>query len=301
MGNIADALKKAGVELTDLAEAGDEQKTGSQEVGGGLADGGPDRSAGKDFAHATNERTTGTVTYGPRNERINLVLNNPGTTAEAFRLLRSKILFPRDGKSRPRTIMIASSAPGEGKSFISVNLAVTIAKGLDQYALLVDCDLRQPSLADLLGMVPGDNRGLADYLTEDLDLADLIRRTPVEKLSLLPGGTPPRNPAELLTSVRMSRLVNELSGRYSDRFIIFDTPPFQVASESLVLANKVDGVVVVVGYGKSDRVKVREMIDTIGPDKVLGVVFNGQKDGYIKKKMLDPYGTYGKYYNSSKN
>ena len=195
--------------------------------------------------------------------------------------------------------MVASSAPEEGKSFVSVNLAVAIAKGLDQHSLLVDCDLRRPSLAGLLGLDKGNNRGLAEYLQEKNDLSELICRTSVGKLSVLPSGSVPQNPAELLTSARMSRLVNELSGRYSDRLIIFDSPPFQVASESLVLAKKVDGVVLVVRYGKSDRTKIKTMVETIGKERIIGIVFNGQKESFIKKKMFDPYGSYGKYYKST--
>ena len=98
------------------------------------------------------------------------------------------------------------------ESFVSVNLAVAIAKGLDQHALLVDCDLRRPSLAGLLGMGGGDNRrGLTEYLQGEEELEELITRTSVGKLSLISSGASPQNPAELVTSVRMSRLVNELS------------------------------------------------------------------------------------------
>jgi exopolysaccharide/PEP-CTERM locus tyrosine autokinase len=213
-------------------------------------------------------------------------------------MLRSRILFPQDGKIRPRTIMVTSSAPQEGKSFVSVNLAVAMARGLDQHSLLVDCDLRYPSLAGLLGLGGVCKRGLTEYLQEECDLPELISKTVVEKLSLLPCGSIPANPAELLVSSRMINLVEELSGRYSDRFIIFDSPPFQVASEAVVLSQKVDGVVLVVGSGKSDRRKIKEMIDNIGQDKIIGVVFNGYKESSLKKRMFDPYGGYGKYYGS---
>lgn len=296
MGNIADALQKAGVKLDDQQPA---EETGSADAPFEHVEPSQETSYQVGAVNGTANRTVRSVTLGPWNERINLVLNNVDQAAEAFRVLRSKILFPKDGKSRPRTIMVASSAPEEGKSFVSVNLAVAIAKGLDQYALLVDCDLRRPSLAGLLGLTTENNHGLTEYLREEAELGDLICRTTVDKLSLLPSGSVPQNPAELLTSVRMSRLVNELSGRYSDRFIIFDSPPFQIASESLVLAKNVDGVVLVIGYGKGDRTRVRAMIDTIGQEKVLGVVFNGQKESYLKRKMFDPYGSYGKYYHYS--
>ena len=298
MGNIADALKKAGVEIADQTQG--EVKT----EGRVAAIEQPSTRQASTVRVVESENpigdTSGLIAAGPWNERIQIVLDSMGPVSESFKVLRSKILFPKDGKARPRTIMIASSSPEEGKSFISINLAVAIARGLDQYALLVDCDLRRPSLAGLMGMGVEYTRGLTEYLQGDSELSELICRTSINKLSVLPSGSSPQNPAELLTSVRMSRLVNELSGRYSDRFIIFDSPPFQVASESLVLAKNVDGVVLVIGYGKSDRAKLKVMVETLGSEKILGIVFNGQKEGYFKKKMFDPYGSYyGKYYSSN--
>jgi exopolysaccharide/PEP-CTERM locus tyrosine autokinase len=298
MGNIADALKKAGVGLPDQPVENDhpiDDVTDIREV-----------EQAELFSAETDidETTAEFVQRTPLNawdERIELVANKSSQIAEVFRGLRSRILFPQNGKPRPRTIMVASSAPEEGKSFVSVNLAVAIARGLDQYSLLVDCDLRRPSLARLLGLQAAANQGLAEFLEGKNELSELICKTSVEKLSVLTAGSVPVNPAELLTSGKMSRLVNELSGRYSDRFIIFDSPPFQVASESIVLTKKVDGVVLVVGYGKSDRVRIKEMVDTIGQDKIIGVVFNGMKESYIKKKMFDYYGGYGKYYAAQDN
>ncbi|MFV0438610.1 MAG: polysaccharide biosynthesis tyrosine autokinase [Desulfopila sp.] len=295
MGNIANALKKVGIELVNEPQIEVQPLATKRSAEQPEAVEPENRPASVPTSRRDTPRLPAEPSE-PWNERIQQVLSTPGPVAEAFRVLRSKILFPKDGKSRPKTIMVTSSAPEEGKSFVSVNLAAAIAKGLDQFALLVDCDLRRPSLADLLGMGGENRQGLTEYLQEDAELEDLIVRTAEAKLSLLPSGSPPQNPAELITSVRMSRLVNELSGRYSDRFIIFDSPPFQVASESLVLAKKVDGIVIVVGSGKSDRARIKEMIETIGREKILGVVFNKEKQGYIKKKMFDPYGGYSNYY-----
>jgi exopolysaccharide/PEP-CTERM locus tyrosine autokinase len=297
MGNIADALKKAGVGLTDQPVEKDrfvENDIDAKELAPvELFPEAEEVPIAEEFEQKTPLKAW--------DERIDLVADKSSHIAEVFRVLRSRILFPQDGKPRPKTIMVASSAPEEGKSFVSVNLAVAIARGLDQYSLLVDCDLRRPSLARLLGLQAASNRGLTEYLEGKRELSDLICKTSVEKLSVLTAGSVPLNPAELLTSGKMSRLVNELSGRYSDRFIIFDSPPFQVASESIVLTKKVDGVVLVVGYGKSDRTRIKEMVETIGKDKIVGVVFNGMKESYIKKKMFDYYGGYGKYYANPDN
>jgi len=296
MGKISDVLEKSGVEL------GDKQT---------------DRKVQRVVVQADiptslpAQPTADTVTVQPRSqhalssaeawdERLTNVTHSSTGVAESIRVLRTRILHPQNGRKRPQTILITSSAPQEGKSFVAANLAVAMARGMDQFSLLVDCDLRRPSLAHMFGLSSICRRGLSDYLKEDCDLSELICKTSVEKLSILASGEPPVNPAELLSSRRMTRLVAELSGRYDDRFIIFDSPPYQVASESNVLAKVVDGVVLIVGYGKSDRSQVKGMVELIGEEKIIGVVFNGMKNSYIQKKMFSSYDSYGGYYAAEK-
>ncbi len=291
MGKISDVLEKSGVELTGKKTAPAER----QPVVKVAVPEPPQKSAADSITESSPKRQT-LSSAGAWDERLTNVTHASTGVAESIRVLRSRILYPQDGRERPQTIMITSSAPQEGKSFVSANLAVTMARGLDQYSMLVDCDLRRPSLARMFGLESICQRGLSDYLKQDRDLAELIHKTSVEKLSLLASGEPPVNPAELLSSERMAKLVAELSGRYSDRFIIFDSPPYQVASESNVLAKEVDGVVLVVGYGKSDKSQVKEMVDLIGVDKIIGVVFNGMKSSYIHKKVFASYDSYGGYY-----
>ncbi len=296
MGNISDVLEKSGV---GLAGKKTEYKVQQPELNTAIQD--PPRPPPR------QQSVADTITREPRkhntlssagawDERLTSVTHSSTGVAEAIRVLRSRILYPQNGRKRPQTIMIASSAPQEGKSFVSANLAVTMARGLDQYSLLVDCDLRRPSLARMFGLSSVCRRGLSDYLKENYDLSELIYKTSVEKLSILASGEPPVNPAELLSSERMAQLVAELSDRYKDRFIIFDSPPYQVASESNVLAKEVDGVVLVVGYGKSDRSQVKSMVELIGAEKIIGVVFNGMKSSYLQKKVFSSYDSYGGYY-----
>lgn len=281
MGNIADALEKAGVGLVDQKPLKDNNSDSGKDDG----------DEGSQYKVAPSE---------PWDERLNTIANNSPLAVEAFRVLRSQILFPEDGRPSPRTIMVASSASGEGKSMVSANLALAIARGLDQYALLVDCDLRRPSLANDLGLGSVGKRGLADYLRGEAEIGQLILKSSVQKLSIIPSGPPPVNPSELLSSDRMSDLIEELHNRYNDRFVIFDSPPFQAAAEASVLSKAVEGVVVVVGYGKSDRRKVKAMIDAIGTEKVYGVVFNAMKENYLNNKLFDSYGKYDSYYVSDK-
>lgn len=217
--------------------------------------------------------------------------------AESFRVLRSRILFPDDGDQVCRTIMVTSTAIGEGKSFVAANLGIALAQGVDQRSLLVDCDLRRPTLAQLFGLPY--NKGLADFLKSGTDLAELILKTSVDKLTLLPSGRPPVNPSELLASAKMDGLVKEMAKRYDDRFIIFDTPPVLAASEALVLAQKVDGVVLVVRQGRSGRSQIQRIIELIGREKVIGIVFNGYVRSYLEDRVLGQYAYYGSYDKSS--
>lgn len=231
-------------------------------------------------------------------ERLSEVTSYSNKIAESFRVLRSKILIPQDGRPAPKTIMVTSALPREGKSFVTANLGIALAQGVDQHALLVDCDLRAPSLAQLFGMSP--KRGLADYLQDNADISSLLQKTSLEKMMLIPSGSPPANPADLLGSERMAKLVKELSARYPDRYVIFDTPPLEIASESKVLSQLVDGVVLVVRQGISSRSLVEKFITDIGKDKILGVIFNGHKSNFISTRLVDKsHYYYGNYYDNS--
>jgi exopolysaccharide/PEP-CTERM locus tyrosine autokinase len=230
-------------------------------------------------------------------ERLIKVVGFSNRTAESFRVLRSKILLPQDGRPAPKTIMVTSALPREGKTFVTANLGIALAQGVDQHALLVDCDLRAPSLAKIFGI--STENGLADYLQGNDDLASLLRRTSSRKLSILASGLPPVNPAELLGSARMQNLVEELSDRYPDRYVIFDTPPLEVASESKVLSQAVDAVVLVVRQGTSSRALVEKFIADIGKDRIIGVIFNGYKTNFISTRLVDKsHYYYGNYYNN---
>ena len=160
----------------------------------------------------------------------------------------------------------------EGKSFVASNLALSIASGLDQYVLLVDADLRKPVQQQIFKM--NYKLGLADYLVnEKHQLIDLIQKTPVQKLSLLPAGSGYENPSELLSSELMTLFLQEVKHRYDDRYIIIDAPPAYI-SEPLALAEKVDYVLLVVKAGKTDRKLVQETAKNIGMHKIIGVFLN---------------------------
>lgn len=205
--------------------------------------------------------------------------------AELFKVLRTNLLFPAKGNV-PKTILVTSPLPSDGKSFVSSNLAVSIAQGVEEYVLLVDCDIRKSSIHAMFGYQ--QVKGLSDYLKQGNDLSQYLLKSPVPKLTILPGGNPPANPTELLTSRKMKKLLEEVSTRYDDRYIIIDSPPPSVAAETSAIEKIVDGVIVVVRYGKTPRSAVTKLIDQIDKEKLLGVVFN-YSDQVFKK-----YYGYGK-------
>ncbi|MDA8160967.1 MAG: CpsD/CapB family tyrosine-protein kinase [Desulfobacteraceae bacterium] len=221
-----------------------------------------------------------------------VVFSEPSSAlAENFRLLRARILYPPSGRVY-KNILIVSTMPGSGKTFVCANLGVSIAQGMDQHALLVDCDFRRPRLESMFNCKSG--RGLVNYLRDGDDLGRLIVKTGMRKLSLIPSGPCPVNPAELLGSAKVERLFAELASRYDDRFILIDTPPTQAASETTVLAKHADGVILVVRWGLGAREPIRQLVEAIGPDKVIGVVFNAYEASAISARMSG-YDEYGQY------
>ena len=218
-----------------------------------------------------------------------VVLSAPDSVdAESFKMLRGQILFSKDGE-RPRIIMVTSAFPGEGKTYVAANLAASIAQGINEHVLLVDCDLRNPNQHSMLGYP--NTRGLHEFLAGKKELSELIIRTGIEKLSLLPGGSPTPNPAELLSSNKMKEFLIEVRNRYQDRIIIIDATPSQITAEANVLANFVDGILFVVRAEKSPKENIRRSIENLGNEKILGVIFNGYSQGF---KSYNKY--YKKYY-----
>ena len=202
-----------------------------------------------------------------------VVLSDPqSAAAEEYRKLRTRLLR----RSRPpKTILVTSPLPQEGKTVTAANLAVAIAQGVEEHVLLVDADLRRPALHRLFEL--DNHRGLADHLAEGVALPELLRRMEhLPKLSLLTGGPPRRDSAELLTSERMQALVREIGSRYPDRYVVLDSPPLLLSAETQALSRYVDGVVLVVRAQRTPREALRESLELLraGEASVLGLVFN---------------------------
>lgn len=206
--------------------------------------------------------------------------------AELFKVLRTNLLFPSAGKP-PRIVLVTSATQGDGKSFISSNLAVIIAQGIEEHVLLVDADIRSPMIHRYFGI--GSVEGLSEFLAKDNDVSKILQKTKIPKLSILPGGKPPLNPTELLSSKKMKALLEEVRERYDDRYIIIDSPPLAIAAETSAIANYVDGVIFVIRSGKTPRAAIYEAIEQIGREKILGIVLNDSE------QSLKKYYGYKKY------
>jgi exopolysaccharide/PEP-CTERM locus tyrosine autokinase len=204
--------------------------------------------------------------------------------SEQYRKLRARILTATK-QDYHNTIMVTSADIGEGKSITSINFAVALAQEIDHTVLLVDADLRKPSIHRYLGIKV--EFGLSDYLAGKVALADVLIHTGVGKLVLLPAGTPSPNPAELLSSNRMKDLVREMKHRYSDRYIIFDTSPVLVSADAISMSSHVDGVLFVIQAARTPEKTVKKAIAMLHNTTILGVVYNNVPD-YLGKN-LNPY------------
>jgi len=219
-----------------------------------------------------------------------IMLSSPDSAdAETFKVLRGQILFPKDRKV-PRSMLVTSTFPTEGKSYVAANLAATLALSIDEYVLLIDTDLRRPRLHRMFGY--SKVQGLHEYLVGGCKLEELVLKSGIDKLSILPAGKPPRNPTELLSSSMMVKFLDEVKERYQDRFVIIDSPPSNVATEGKFLAQYVDGIIFVVMANKTPRKDIEKAIDNLGRDKILGIVFNGYEQ--VRKSYHRYYDRYYK-------
>ena len=195
---------------------------------------------------------------------------------EGFRRIKRHVLAnlanPGTGAAA-NLLMVTSPLAGEGKTFCTINLAVSIAMEIDRRVLLVDADVAKPSVPRVLGIEA--ERGLMDVvLDRNIDLADVLLRTNIDGLSLLPAGTQHQHATEMLASEAMRTLLKEMAERYHDRIIIFDSPPLLAASEAAVLATRMGQIVVVVEAGKTTETELKDALSRIESCNLAGLLLN---------------------------
>lgn len=220
---------------------------------------------------------------------------------DEFRVLKRPVIRNAQGRSgtaidRGNRVMVTSALPREGKSFVSLNLAMSIASEVDSTVLLVDADVANPSLMKRLRLP--ESKGLLDLLTDrNTDLADVMLRTNVEKLSLLPAGTSDRRATEMLASTAMADLVDEMAARYPDRILVFDSPPLLATTEARVLASHMGQIVMVVEADGTTQAAVKQALETIESCPVVLMVLNKMSRSRVGSYY--GYSGYGSGYGAS--
>jgi capsular exopolysaccharide synthesis family protein len=219
---------------------------------------------------------------GDLDRRLVAAFSPQSLAAEQFRSLRTRVRNAENGRVL-RSIIVTSPNKGDGKSLTAANLALTMAQEFQQRVLLVDGDLRRPTVARLFGLA--DVPGLSDVLMGAMDLDDAIVALPQHHLNVLPAGAIPSHPAELLGSTAMRRLLETLRTRF-DRILI-DMPPVAPLADVSIASGMVDGLLMIVRAGVTPKPAIERALSGLDPAKVLGLVLNdageggrGYDDGY---------------------
>mgnify|MGYP001448653260 FL=1 len=223
---------------------------------------------------------------------------------EEYRHIKRPLLMNIDGKGATTSmhanlIAVTSARPGEGKTFTACNLALSIATERNRTVLLVDADVLRPSVTRTLGFEA--DYGLVDFLIDDqLELADVLVNTSIPSLTVLPAGSKHHLSAELLAGDNMRRLTAEMSQRYSDRIIIFDSPPLLATTEASILVSLMGQVIIVVEAERTPQSQVKEALTMLNPNQIIGFVLNKTRDVLTPNYYGHGYG-YQYAYNSDKD
>ncbi|MCZ6892516.1 MAG: XrtA-associated tyrosine autokinase [Gammaproteobacteria bacterium] len=190
----------------------------------------------------------------------------------------------------PNLILITSSVPGEGKTFTSVNLAISIALEVDHTVLVIDSDIVKCDMSKVFGV--NGRKGLFDLLADPtLRLEDMLVRTSMPNLVVLPAGSRTEGSTELLASLRMQALADEIAIRYADRVVIFDSPPILASTTATALAPLMGQILMVAEAGKTKQETVNEAIQRLDRVQITGFILNKSKQMPVKG-----YDYYGYYY-----
>jgi capsular exopolysaccharide synthesis family protein len=220
----------------------------------------------------TRPRRSATITGEVENHLVSLV-SPSGLEAEQYRALRH-VVEQRHKNQALSVIAISSPGVGDGKTTTSINLAGALAQGADNSVLLIEADLRRPSIGHLLGFNGSRTVGLVDAILDpSLTLESIVQPRPPFNLSVVLAGQIPASPYEVLKSPRLGALLDEARAQYD--FIVMDTPPLALVQDCRVVARWVDGVVVVVAAHQTPRSLLESALDVVDPTKLVGIVFNG--------------------------
>ena len=188
-----------------------------------------------------------------------------------FDSLRTQVLLKME-ENNWRTVAVVSPTPASGKTFVAINLAISIAHQPQKTAILVDLDLRRPKVATYLGLHA--EKSMNDYLQGNAQLKDVMISPSIPRLVVIPTMRPVAKSAEILSSNKVVNLIQDLRDRYDSRIVIFDAPPILNSDDAMVLLPQVDCFLLVVANGMSTKPEIEETMYHLPQDKLLGVVFN---------------------------
>jgi capsular exopolysaccharide synthesis family protein len=227
--------------------------------------------------------------HGPANAELLINVDGRSPLAEAYRHLRTSVLLSTAGRA-PKSLLVTSSLPGEGKTTTAVNTAISLAQ-TGASVVIVDADMRRPRLRSIFNL--NDRQGLSSILSRDVTQAEMLAMISTDSdtgLNILTAGPIPPNPAELLGSEQMGRLMGVLQSTFTH--VVIDSPPVSSFTDGVLVSSLVDGVLLVVHGGKSSRHVVRrsrQLLQDVGA-KIFGVVLNNVN------LRSDDYYYYQRYY-----
>ena len=289
--SVMDLIERAAGQSNERSKFPEVRKFAAQPVARGLVVGAkgearPARPAGTPARTLRIDRD--------RLRRQSIITPDDKRTAmtEGFRRIKRHILVnmakPKAGVPA-NVVMVTSALPGEGKTFCAINLAISIALEMDYSVLLVDADVAKPGIPKVLGLEE-DKKGLMDLLLDRrIELADVLCKTDIGKLTLLPAGKVHQHATELLASGAMRELLREMGERYHNRIIVFDSPPLLAASETAVLASQMGQIIIVVEAGNTSEAALKDALSRIESSKIAGVVLNKGEGSALEYG----YGGYG--------
>ena len=212
-----------------------------------------------------------------------LAMDEKNPVSDQFKLLRTRI-FQHTRPKGWNTLQVTGFDSGEGKSLVAANLAISMARDTRQTTLLVDLDLRKPTVRKLFCLDEG-LPGIESYFLDDTPLDEILVSPGIEKLTLLPATGRARNPTECMGSPKMEALIRELKERYEDRYILFDSPGINVCPDPLVIAEYVDALLLVARADSTTRESVTAAVELVPKEKILGLVLNDAQEeplGYYR-------------------
>lgn len=236
----------------------------------------------------TQTRTATTAKQAMQERRIITGVEQNEFT-DAYRILRTQVL-QRLREKNWNSLAITSPGLNEGKTLTAINLAISLAMEVNYTVLLVDADLRHPSVHEYFGIEAP--YGLSDYLTADKPLSELlVHPEGIPGFVILPGGKPLTNSAEMLNSPKMARLVEELKTRYPSRIVLFDLPPLLTAADTLAFSPYVDAALLVIEEGKTQADEAKRAVGLLDSTNVIGTVLNKSwtnmpDDGKVSTKLF---------------